>query len=162
MYFTLKKLDIFILCPHLTSKKIMKPIKNIITNLLICWWLLWLFSYLELWIIISINKTSVKMLEITDIDALINIIITFICLGWVFWILNSPIKKILTIVSIPINIITLWVFSLVINMLIFYIFQAFINQQFSPELSIQLGSIIQIFILSCIMSVWITTARKLL
>ncbi|MBO4204189.1 phage holin family protein [bacterium] len=76
--------------------------------------------------------------------------------------LNSPVKKILTLVSIPVNVLTLGLFSLVINMLIFYLFAGVINSYFSPDISVQLGTLLQVFILSIIMSVCSSFLSKLL
>ncbi|GHW02395.1 hypothetical protein AGMMS50249_1810 [candidate division SR1 bacterium] len=139
----------------------MKLIKSLLTNVIICGGLLRLFSYFELGIVISIGEKSVKYLQITDTQMLWQTIVAFLSLGFIFWILNSPVKKILTIVSIPVNIITFGIFSLILNILIFYLFQLVINQYFDTTIAVQLGTVIQVFILSLIMSFGITTIKKL-
>ncbi len=139
----------------------MKLLKNLLLNIVIYSWLLWVFAYFELGMRIFVSKIPLQKLPLDDFSSLMNLWLTFLCLWIVFWLLNSPVKKILTLVSIPVNVFTLGLFSLVINILIFFLFEWVVNDFFAPEIRIQLGTLLQVFILSIIMSVSSSFLRKI-
>lgn len=133
-------------------------LKSLLANVIICGLLLFLFAYFELGILITFYEVAIPDLSITG-ENILALVISFATLGFVFWILNSPIKSILKVLSFPVNALTLWLFSLVINVIIFYVF-AWIATTYLPDVSIQLGNIIQTLILSFVMALGITILKK--
>ncbi|OQY40706.1 MAG: hypothetical protein B6229_01055 [Spirochaetaceae bacterium 4572_7] len=53
--------------------------------------------------------------------------LTFGILAIIFWIVNSIVKGVLKILTLPLRFITLGLFSLVLNMLMMYIFEFVVN-----------------------------------
>ena len=144
------------------ENKRMKLLKRLLVNIAIYGWLLALFAYLGIGIRILLAGTPISEISWGGDVKWLDLWLVILCLWAVFWLLNSPVKKILTLVSIPVNVLTLGLFSLVINMLIFYLFAGVINSYFSPDISVQLGTLLQVFILSIIMSVCSSFLSKLL
>ena len=144
------------------ENKRMKLLKRLLVNIAIYGWLLALFAYLGIGIRILLAGTPISEISLGGDVKWLDLWLVILCLWTVFWLLNSPVKKILTLVSIPVNVLTLGLFSLVINMLIFYLFAGVINSYFSPDISVQLGTLLQVFILSIIMSVCSSFLSKLL
>ena len=131
----------------------MKLLRGLIANVVICWFLLRLFDYFKLWISISV-----------DSEIAVNIrkyVLMFVIMGFVFRLLNSPIKRIIKTLSFPVNMLTLGLFSLVINIAIFYLFARIMNRYFAPDIAVQLGNLIQTLILSLVMSVGIAILKKI-
>ena len=133
----------------------MKIVKSLIVNIVICAVLLYVFNYYQLWIKIDFLSDSA--------NSLIGLIWIFLVLWFVFWVFNSPIKRILKTLSCPINFLTMWLMSLVINVLIFYIFAYVVNNIiFKWEVVIHLWAIWQTVILSFIMAIGISILNKIL
>ncbi len=120
--------------------------RSIIINAMI----LWVLDYYQFGI--SIQLVSSETMQI---------LISFLGLGFIFWIFNFLIKKILKIVSFPLRILTLGLISILINVGILYAFAQFINQNF-PEFSIQLGGFYQTLILSIVISLAYYLLSKIL
>lgn len=137
----------------------MGMLKSLLANIIICGLLLFLFAYFELGVLITFHGVAIPNLAING-ENILALIISFASLWFVFWILNSPIKSILKVLSFPINALTLWLFSLLINVVIFYLF-AWIASTYLPDVSVQLGNIVQTLILSFVMALGITVLRKL-
>jgi putative membrane protein len=78
-------------------------------------------------------------------------IIIFLALGFVFWIVNSLLRSILKALTLPIKYMTLGISWLVINVLLLYIFEQLINYA-NIGITIQLGTLTQVFILSLIVT----------
>ena len=133
----------------------MKIIKNLIANLVVCWILLFVFNYYSIWIKFTFKDPSIE-------NSVINLIWTFLVLGLIFWIFNSPIKWLLKTLSCPVNFLTLWLASIVINVLIFYMFAYVVNNYLDWGVVVKLWEIWQTVILSVIMSVGITVLTKIL
>ena len=77
--------------------------------------------------------------------------VVYAIIGAVFWFLNTVVKKVLGILTLPVKFVTLGLSSFAINVALFYFFQAFINaQEFGVVIS--LGSIGQIIVLSLLIS----------
>ncbi|MDR2541655.1 MAG: phage holin family protein [Candidatus Peribacteria bacterium] len=131
----------------------MKLLRNLIANIGICGFLLWLFYHFQLGIDITINP------ELTDTR--LHRIAMFVIMGFVFWLLNSPIKWVIQTLSFPVNMLTLGLFSLLINVVIFYLFAWVMNTYFAPDIVVKLGNLLQTLILSLIMSVGITILKKI-
>ena len=127
-------------------------IKKLLANVVICWFLLWLFSYFSFGISISLHHSANS-----DIVYFLTI---FAILWFVFWLLNFPIKNILKILSFPVNTLTLWIFSLVINVVIFYLFTWICNTYSDGIVVVTLGNILQTLILSFAMTLGIGVLRK--
>ena len=133
--------------------KNMKLIKNLIVNIVVSAILLYIFNYFQLWIIISFKNPS---------SNIVDFIWVFLILGWIFWLFNSPIKRILKTLSCPVNFLTLWLLSLAINVLVFYLFQSVANSFFDGELTVTLWNILQTLILSFIIAAWTAILKKIL
>ncbi len=134
---------------------IMRIVKNLIVNIVICSVLLYVFNYYQLWIKIDFLSDNA--------NSLIGLIWIFLVLWFVFWVFNSPIKWILKTLSCPINFLTMWLMSLVINVLVFYIFAYVVNNIiFKWEVAVHLWAVWQTVILSFIMAIGISILNKIL
>lgn len=133
----------------------MKIIKNLVINILISAILLFVCNYYWLGIKIDIIES------ITN-NSIIDLVGIFLILWLIFWIFNSPIKRILKTLSCPVNILTLWLASIAINVLVFYLFAYFSNNFFDGEVTVRLWEIWQTLILSFIMATWNYILKKIL
>lgn len=133
----------------------MKIIKNLIANIVICGALLFVFNYYSIWIKFSFVNSEIG-------NSIIALIWMFLILWFVFWVFNSPIKRILKLLSCPVNFLTLWLASVIINVLVFYIFAYVVNNYLDLGVTVQLWEIWQTLILSVIMWVWISVLTKIL
>ncbi|MDR0606769.1 MAG: phage holin family protein [Candidatus Peribacteria bacterium] len=131
----------------------MKLLRNLIANVVICGFLLWLCNHFQLGIHIEIDANLT--------ETWLHRIAMFVIMGFVFWLLNSPIKWVIQTLSFPVNILTLGLFSLVINVFIFYLFAWIMSTYFAPDIVVQLENLLQTLILSLIMSVGITILKKI-
>jgi len=136
-------------------ESIMKIIKSLIVNIVICWALLFVFNYYSLWIKITFTNPSVE-------SSIMTLVCGFLVLWFIFWIFNSPIKWILKMLSCPVNFMTMWLASIVINVLIFYMFAYAVNNYLDWDVVVKLWEIWQTFILSVIMGVSINLLTKIL
>ncbi len=137
----------------------MKVIRNLISNVIFCWWLLFAFAYFDLWIEILFQNMSIAQFQFSS-ENIVSVVMVFLILGIVFWIINFPIKKILSVLTLPINALTLWIFSLILNIVVFYIFQ-WIANTYIADITVNLWTIIQTLILSLLMSLGLTILNKL-
>lgn len=137
----------------------MKVIRNLISNVIFCWWLLFAFAYFDLWIEILFQNMSIAQFQFSS-ENIGSVVMVFLILGIVFWIINFPIKKILSVLTLPINALTLWIFSLILNIVVFYIFQ-WIANTYIADITVNLWTIIQTLILSLLMSLGLTILNKL-
>jgi len=133
----------------------MKIFRNLIANVVICGILLFVFYYYSIWI--KVNFVDPKMQE-----SIITLVWTFAVLWFIFRIFNYPIKRILKIVSCPVNFLTLWLASIVINVLVFYMFTYAVNNYLNLWVTVQLWEIWQTLILSLIMAIWVSILTKIL
>ena len=133
----------------------MKIIKNLIANIVVSWVLLYVFNYYSIGIKISFTNPEIW-------NSIISLVWTFLVLGLVFWIFNSPIKWILKTLSCPVNFLTLWLASIAINVLVFYMFAYVVNNYLDLGVSVQLWTIRQTLILSFIMAISIAILTKIL
>ncbi|MDR3168347.1 MAG: phage holin family protein [Candidatus Peribacteria bacterium] len=131
----------------------MKLLRSLIANVVICGFLLWLCNHFQLGIAIEVSP------ELTS--TWLHWVAVFVIMGFVFRLLNSPIKWVIQTLSFPVNLLTLGLFSLVINVLIFYLFAWVMSTYFAPDIVVQLGNLMQTLILSLIMSVGITILKKI-
>lgn len=90
-----------------------------------------------------------------------NIIFTFGILWAIFWFLNTIVKKILKIITLPLKILTLGLSSLLINIIIFYAFEFLVNY-FQMGIVIGLGTIIQVIILALIITLTYFLIKKII
>ena len=134
---------------------LMKIIKSLVVNIVICWALLYLFNYYQLWI-------NIEFINNTTQNSLIDLIWIFLILWLIFRIFNFPIKWILKTLSCPINFLTLWLLSLAINVLIFYLFAFVANNLLNWEIIVHLWTVLQTLILSFIMAIWFSILKKIL
>lgn len=133
----------------------MKIIKNLIANIVICWALLYVFNYYSIWIKITFSNPTIG-------SSIIGTIRAFLILGLIFWVFNSPIKRILKTLSCPVNFLTLGLASIAINVLVFYMFAYVVNTYLDWEITVKLWEIRQTLILSVIMGISISVLTKIL
>ena len=133
----------------------MKIIKNLIANIVICGALLFVFNYYSIWIKFSFTNSEIG-------NSIIALVWMFLILWFVFWVFNSPIKRILKLLSCPVNFLTLWLASIVINVLVFYLFAYVVNNYLDLGVAVQLWEIWQTLVLSVIMWVGISVLTKIL
>ena len=133
----------------------MKIIKNLIVNIVVSAILLFVFNKFQLGI-------EIKVLQTFSGNEIIGLVGIFLILWLIFRIFNSPIKRILKTLSLPINALTLWLFSIVINVLVFYLFAYFTNNFFDWDVVVRLWQIRQTLILSFIMAAWTYILKKIL
>lgn len=105
---------------------------------------------------------KIEIIESITNNSIIDLVWIFLILWLIFWIFNSPIKRILKALSCPVNILTLWLASIVINVLVFYLFAYFSNNFFDGEVTVRLWAIWQTLILSFIMATWNYILKKIL
>jgi len=74
----------------------------------------------------------------------------FLFVWFVFWILDTIVKKIVKILTLPLNLITLGLFSIVINVLFIYVFQYVVNTYFANVATVSLWTWIQVLIVSVV------------
>ena len=118
----------------------MKLVKQLILNIIINWAILFLIErYMPEWF--SVNSSW------------FNTIATFWILWWIFWILNSVVKNIAEVITLPIKYLTFWLSSLAINIWVFYLFKYIIN---SLDIGIQviLWNIVQVILMSLVILIY--------
>lgn len=76
-----------------------------------------------------------------------DVYLTFWFLAVVFFVLNTVLKRILKIVTLPLKLLTFWLFSILLNILILYIFKYVVNVG-EFDMHVELGTILQVVILS--------------
>jgi hypothetical protein len=100
------------------------------------------------------------------IESKADVFQVFLLLGFVFWIVNFGIKRILHIITFPLKFLTLGISSIVINVGVFYFFQWFINENYSQFARVQLPSgdlgWVRVLILSVIISTVYALLSKIL
>ncbi|HBB03760.1 TPA: hypothetical protein DCZ39_02525 [Patescibacteria group bacterium] len=87
--------------------------------------------------------------------------IIFGILGIVFWLINSVLKKILNILTLPVRLVTLGLSSLLLNIIVLYIFEQTVNY-LDLGIMVQLGTLIQTFVLSVIISAIYFIIKKII
>lgn len=78
----------------------------------------------------------------------------------VFWLLDTVIKKIVKILSLPLNILTLGIFGIIINIWFIYLF-AYIVNNYIDVATVKVWTIIQVFIVSMLIHVLNLLFKKL-
>ena len=92
-----------------------------------------------LWFVVNFNVCSLEI---------------FLFVWFLFWFLDVVIKRIIKILTLPLNLLTLWLFSIVVNVLFIYLFQYIINTNFSNIATVELWTWIQVLIVSVV--IWIS------
>jgi len=77
----------------------------------------------------------------------------YLFIGFVFWFLDKIVKSIVKILTLPLNILTLWLFSIVINVLFIYLFQYVINHYLPNIAFVNLWNWVNVLITSVL--IWI-------
>ena len=87
----------------------------------------------------------------------------YLILGFFFWVVNFWLKKILHIVSFPLNLLTFGLFSVVINVVVIYFFANLINTHYGDIASITLPpEWLKVLILSIVVSFAYALLSKIL
>ncbi len=75
------------------------------------------------------------------------LVITYAILAVLLWFINSVMKRILDVLTIPLKYLTFWMSAMIIDMIMLYLFQFVINWSWL-WVTIQLGSILAVLVLS--------------
>ncbi|HKL44075.1 MAG TPA: phage holin family protein [Candidatus Absconditabacterales bacterium] len=89
-----------------------------------------------------------------------DVFLTFGILAAVFWLVNNVGKVILKILTVPLKYLTLGLFSLVLNILVIYIFEFLVNNS-TMGVVVHLGTIVQVFILSLVVTIIAFLIKKI-
>ena len=129
-------------------RQMRKFIKDIVLSILINAGILYWLSFYNFGILIETQGSVVK---------------SYLILGFLFWIVNFWLKKILHIVSFPLKLLTFGLFSIVINVGVIYFFANFINTYYGEIATITLPSEwIKVLFLSIIISFAYALLSKIL
>ena len=128
---------------------IIKLIKNLVINIIVNGAVLYAIVYYvpELWFKI---QTIYK-----------DVYIILWILGLVFWLINSVLKKILMVITLPVRMVTLGLSSLLLNIIVLYIFEQTMNY-LDLGITVTLGTITQTLILSVILSAIYFLIKKII
>ena len=150
----LKKIDSFVkwswqkssLNFFVLMRKFIKDILlSIIINAAILYWL----NYYQFWM--SIETSTANQLE------------AYFILGFIFWIVNFWLKKVINLLSFPLRWLSFWLISIVINIWILYFFEYYINANYSDIARITLSEDwVRVMIISIVVSVAYSLLSKLL
>ncbi len=77
----------------------------------------------------------------------------YLAVWFIFWILNEIVKKVVKFLTLPLNILTLGLFSILINIWFLYLFAYIMNNYFMNLATVSLGTFIQVALLSVI--IWL-------
>ncbi len=118
---------------------------SIIINAIILYWL----NYYQFWI--SIETTYWNAIE------------AYLILGFIFWIVNFWLKKIISLISFPLRRLSFWLISILINVWILYFFENLINTKYSDIATVTLSwDRIRVLIISVVVSIAYSLLSKLL
>ena len=106
-------------------RQMRKFIKDIVLSILINAGILYWLSFYNFGILIETQGSVIK---------------SYLILGFLFWIVNFWLKKILHIVSFPLKLLTFGLFSIVINVGVIYFFANLINTYYGEIATITLPS----------------------
>lgn len=90
-----------------------------------------------------------------------DVFLTFGILAAIFWVVNNIVKVVLRILTIPLKYITFGLFSLVLNMLMMYVFEFLVNNS-SMGVIIHLWTIVQVFVLSLVVTIIAFLIKKII
>jgi uncharacterized membrane protein YvlD (DUF360 family) len=118
---------------------------SIIINAIILYWL----NYYQFWI--SIETTYWNAIE------------AYFILGFIFWIVNFWLKKIISLISFPLRRLSFWLISILINVWILYFFENLINTKYNDIATVTLSwDRIRVLIISVIVSIAYSLLSKIL
>lgn len=89
-----------------------------------------------------------------------NVFVIFLFLGVLSWICNVLVKGVLRLLTLPLSLFTLWLFGFVLNFLLLYVYEQFVNF-LALGVTIHLGNVQQVFVLSCILSTLYLLLKKI-
>lgn len=112
---------------------------KIVSYGLFLWWLTYFLP--ELWFkVVSGEGTSY------------GLALVIVAIG--LWIMNDVVKKILKIVTVPLNIFTLWLAWFVVNVLVLYVLQFALTQIPWLSVGIELWSFVHVVAVSLLLSIF--------
>ena len=130
-----------------------KLFKRLFFSLLSYWIILYLIDGYSAWWLWLDSWFSVTATQYNEF-------LTFGILAAIFWVVNGIVKGILKVLTLPLRLLTLWLFSLVLNMLMIYIFEFVVNN-YSMWVVIHLWTIVQVFILSLLVTIITFLVKKI-
>jgi len=126
-----------------------KFIKDILLSIIINAGILYWLNYYHFGM--SIETSTANQLE------------AYFILGFIFWIVNFWLKKVINLVSFPLRWLSFWLISVVINIWILYFFEYYINANYSDIARITLSDDwVRVLIISVVVSVAYSLLSKLL
>jgi uncharacterized membrane protein YvlD (DUF360 family) len=126
-----------------------KFLKDIILSILINAWILYWLNYYQFWL--SINTSTANEIE------------AYFILGFIFWIVNFWLKKVINMLSFPLRWLSFWLISILINVWILYFFEYYINANYSQIATVSLSwDWIRVLIISVVVSIAYSLLSKLL
>ena len=150
----LKKIDSFVKWSRQKSSLnffvlMRKFIKDILLSIIINAAILYWLNYYQFWM--SIETSTANQLE------------AYFILGFIFWIVNFWLKKVINLLSFPLRWLSFWLISIVINIWILYFFEYYINANYSDIARITLSEDwVRVLIISVVVSVAYSLLSKLL
>ena len=77
----------------------------------------------------------------------------YLAVWFIFWVLNEIVKKIVKILTLPLNILTLGLLSILINIWFLYLFVYIMNNYFVSLATVSLWTFVQVAVVSVI--IWL-------
>ena len=126
-----------------------KFIKDIILSILINAWILYWLNYYKF-------ELSIQTSTANEIEA-------YVILGFIFWVVNFWLKKIISLVSFPLRWLSFWLISILINVGILYFFEYYINTNYKEIAEVSLSwDRVRVLIISVVVSIAYSLLSKLL
>lgn len=126
-----------------------KFLKDILLSILINAGILYWLNYYHFWM--SIETSTANEIE------------AYFILGFIFWIVNFWLKKVINLLSFPLRWLSFWLISVVINIWILYFFEYYINANYKDIATIALSEDwVRVLIISVVVSLAYSLLSKLL
>ena len=126
-----------------------KFLKDILLSILINAGILYWLNYYHFWM--SIETSTANEIE------------AYFILGFIFWIVNFWLKKVINLLSFPLRWLSFWLISILINVWILYFFEYYINANYSQIATVSLSwDWIRVLIISVVVSIAYSLLSKLL
>ena len=85
----------------------------------------------------------------------------YLLIWFVFWVLDEVVKKIVKILTLPLNLLTLGLFSILVNVWFIYIFKYVVNNYFASLANVSVGTFIQVLLVSILIYILNLLLKKL-
>lgn len=89
-----------------------------------------------------------------------NEVVIYLFVGVVSWFINFILKTFFSLLTMPISVLTFWLFSLFVNFILLYVFEQVISY-LDVWVLIVLWNVVQVFVLSCLLSIICFLVKKI-